>query len=113
MLQVSAPVETPFGVVVANTVWRWTRLLVDLERRTAHVTVSAFVDAAAAAAFGTPGERRPLAERHYAVAGPDFDAVVARPAEGDTVSAVVSSAVYAYVRGADPFFAAAVELAPR
>lgn len=102
-LLVDAEYETPAGVVVPSTYWRWVGLGIDVTRGAATLTLYAYVSAGAFAAG-----KEPVGRRAYPITGGDFLAIASR-IDGANPEAL-SVVAYDYVRAHDPYFADATEV---
>ena len=104
MLRMRKPVETPYGITLSETVWRWTELYVDVGRMSARFTLSAFPSVEIASIHGAFKGRPPILDRRYEVSGPEFVRVILGQPQGSTLSDAVSNAIYKHVQQHDPLF---------
>lgn len=110
MLQIKAAIDTPFGIQVENTVWRWISLQIDPGAGNAVIGMAAFPTVGIAAVVGTPAAKPPLVAEGYAVSGLDFGNIVMSAPNGPTISDAVSKAIYDHLRRVVPKFADAVDV---
>lgn len=104
-LQINAEFETPQGIVVSSTYWRWVGLGVDVPASTLRCVLYAYASAQAFAAG-----KQSIGKREYTLQAQQFGEIVLAPPDGQTLSDVLSNAVYAYVKAHDPYFAAAQDV---
>lgn len=104
-LLLSQEYETESGIVVGSTYWRWVGLGVDVPGGQLSGLLYAYASPLAFVAG-----KQPIGQRQYSVTGADFLALVMGEPVGPTLSDVLSSAVYRYVRDHDPFFAGAKDV---
>jgi hypothetical protein len=102
-LQVAGEYETPAGVTVPSTYWRWVGLGIDVAHGHATLTLYAYVSAEAFAAG-----KQPIGQREYRITGEEF-ALLAGRIDGPTPEPL-SVVAYDYVRAVDPYFAGATEV---
>lgn len=101
-LQLSAPFDTPFGITIQGTYWRWVGLQADMVRGAASVVLRPF--ASRAAAFAVPPASPVGPDRQYALTGVDlYTALPAAVVDG------LNDSIYAYIRARDDFFKDAVD----
>lgn len=103
-LQLNQEFETPQGITVPSTYWRWVGLGIDVPSAKCRGVLYAY---ASAAAFASG--KQPVGQREYVVEGQDFGALVMAPPVGPTLSDVLSNAMYGHVTATDPYFAEAVQ----
>jgi hypothetical protein len=104
-LLIEAPFETPQGIELTSSYWRWVGLGVDVPATTLNGVLYAYASPAAFAAG-----KQPVGQKQYTVRGADFLNLVAEYPVGASLSEVLSNAVYAYVKANDPFFATAQDV---
>lgn len=104
-LQLNTTYETPHGITLNSTYWRWVSMGLDVPGMTAHVVLYAYTNEAA---FNEG--KQPIGQRAYTVTGLEFGALVMSPPQGQTISDVISAAVYAYVVATDADFSEAVNV---
>lgn len=101
-LLIDAPFETPQGIELTSSYWRWVGLGVDVPAGQLLGTLYAYASPQAFAAG-----KQPVGQKQYTVGGADFAGLVLAAPVGATLSDVLSNAIYQYVKATDPFFATA------
>jgi hypothetical protein len=101
-LELLKPFDTPFGITINATYWRWVGLQVDLVAQQASVVLRPF--ASESAAFANPPKAPVGPDRQYTLSGPDLFTIL----PGAVVDAL-NSAIYAHISGKDAYFAEAVD----
>lgn len=110
MLKVPEAYETPHGLTVTNSVWRWLGIQIDV-RGTIAVAFAAYPSKDIADLVGTPDEKPPLAETRMTVQGADYLMVVgALVNAGLARGADLTAAIYAHARAKVPMFADAEDV---
>lgn len=104
-LLIDAAFETPQGIELTSSYWRWVGLGVDVPAGQLAGTLYAY---ASPNAFATG--KQPVGQKQYTVQGADFLNLVSSTPVGGSLSEVLSNAVYAYVKANDPFFATAQDV---
>lgn len=99
-LILNTPFETPFGITVGSTYWRWVGLGVDLVTMQAVVTLRPFADEAAAFTGKSPVGP----DRQYTLTGADILTVL--PAE---VVGALNASIYGHIKAKDVYFADAID----
>lgn len=94
--------ETPQGITLDSTYWRWVNLGLDVAGMRAQVVLYSY---ASAEAFATG--KQPISQRNYTVEPEAFVPMVQTAPVGTTMSDVLSNVVYDYIKATDPFFAEA------
>lgn len=110
MLKITAPINTPFGLQVGNTVWRWISLQIDPGAGNAVIGMGAFPTAEIAAAVGTPTQKPPLLAEAYNISGFEFLSIVGGAPSGPTLSDAVSNAIYNHLKAVVPKFTGAEDV---
>lgn len=86
-LLLNSTYETPQGVSLPSTYWRWVGLGCDVSTQTATVTLYAYVDEAAFLSG-----KQPVGQRQFTVTGQQFGELTA------PVSESLSAAIYQFAR---------------
>lgn len=104
-LQVNASLTTDFGYVINSPVWKLSILTVNVNEAHIYAVLNCYVDVNA-----IQTNKKSVAEKTYSISGLNFASVVLQQPIGNTLSDVISNAVYDYVKANDPYFANAIDV---
>ena len=104
-LQINTPLETDFGYVVNNPIWKMGALSVDVIQMQIQVVLICYIDVNSMNA-----NKKTVGEKRYVVSGQDFAQIILSSPVGNNMSDVITNAVYTYVKANDDYFAGATDI---
>ncbi len=110
MLKLNTPVDTPQGLSLTGTVWRWAGVNVDALRHVGLVTVCVYPSLALALAAEGESPPSPLFERAYPVIGMDFYTFATAVSQQPTNADALNTMIYGFLRATVPLFADAEDV---
>jgi hypothetical protein len=104
-LQQNTPYETPQGLTLNTTYWRWVNLNIDPTNTQMTCTLYAYINETA----HTTG-KQPIGQKQYTINQTDFLTIITNPPTGNTLSDTISNAIYTWIKTNDPQFTNATDI---
>lgn len=98
MLKINTTIETPHGLSVSGTIWRWIGLSIDAAVGQAQIVLCCYPSVEIANLVGTSNAKPPLMEERYGIGGFEFLTIVGNDSEGSNLSERVSNAIYRHLK---------------